>query len=93
MYYRVEYFSLNIYYTMEKITKSPIIKFVLIGTVIILVLYLLVHQYQKIIKYQELEPIMVQGLIQNIPFIIKGIKHNYTIAGINEGITFLAEDL
>ena len=45
------------------------------------------------IEYQELQPIMKQGLIKNIPFMIEGVKHYYTVAGINGGITFLAEDL
>ena len=45
------------------------------------------------ITYKELEPITKQDLIWNIPFVIKGITHNFTIAKINGSIVFLAEDL
>ena len=39
----------------------------------------------KMGEYQELQPIMKQGLIKNIPFMIEGVKHYYTVAGINGG--------
>ena len=45
------------------------------------------------ITYKELEPITKQDLIWNIPFVIKGITHNFTITKINGSIVFLAEDL
>lgn len=45
---------------MANLLKSPIIKFVLIGTIISLIIWLMWRKYQNILKEQELEPLYIR---------------------------------
>merc|ERR1711871_211274 len=47
-------------YNMSNLLNSPIVKFVLIGTIIALIIWLIWRKYQAIIRQQELEPLYIR---------------------------------